>query len=230
MPVSALAALPAISVTEALEAAGDAAYVWDLDDDHIDWSGRLAPAGEALGVVLGTGRAFAGRIHPDDLAPRQNSLASHLDGAGPFDCEYRLRTSEGGFAWLHERGRAERDAEGRVRRMFGVIRAVDDQQALRSRIERRASYDELTGHFNTSRLREAVDRIIADAQRGTRGAAFLAVGIDGLAAIADRLGADAADTVLIEIGRRLDSCLRVNDEIGRLGGDRFGVILAHCPG
>jgi diguanylate cyclase (GGDEF)-like protein len=230
MPVSTWAELPANAVTEALEAAGDAAYVWDLDDDRIDWSGRLAAAGEAIGAVLATGRALAGRIHPDDLGPRQSSLALHLDGAGPFDCEYRLRTVEGGFAWLHERGRAERDAEGRVRRMFGVIRAVDDQQALYSRIERRASYDELTGHFNTTRLREAVDRIITDGQRGSRASAFLAVGVDGLATVADRYGAEAADTVLIEIGRRLDACLRVNDEIGRLGGDRFGVILSHCPG
>ncbi len=230
MPVSALAELPASAVTDALEAAGDAAYVWDLDDDRIDWSGRLVAAGEALAAVFGTGRALAGRIHPDDLGLRQSNLALHLDGAGSFDCEYRLRTAEGGFAWLHERGRAERDADGRVRRMLGVIRAVGDREALHSRIERCASYDELTGHFNATRLREAVDRIIADGQRGAGAAAFLAVGIDGLAAIADRHGAEAADTVLIEIGRRLDACLRINDEIGRLAGDRFGVILPHCPG
>ncbi len=42
-------------------------------------------------------------------------------------------------------------------------------------------------------------------------------------------GYEAADTVLIEIGRRLDSCLRVSDLIGRLGGDRFGIALSHCP-
>ncbi|HEY1798250.1 MAG TPA: EAL domain-containing protein [Stellaceae bacterium] len=216
-------------MTEALEAAGDAAYVWDLDDDRIDWSGRLEAAGETLGAALGSGRALAGRIHPDDLGGRQDSLAQHLDGTGPFDCEYRLRTQGGGFTWLHERGRAERDPSGRVRRMFGVIRAVDDRRALDRKIERRASYDEVSGHFNTSRLREAVDRIIADTQRGARAAAFLVVGIDGLAAIADRYGAEATDTVMIEIGRRLDSCLRVNDEVGRLGPDRFGVILRHCP-
>ena len=35
--------------------------------------------------------------------------------------------------------------------------------------------------------------------------------------------------MLIEIGRRLDNCVRVSDMIGRLGGDRFGVVLSHCP-
>ena len=35
--------------------------------------------------------------------------------------------------------------------------------------------------------------------------------------------------MLIEIGQRLDTCLRVSDVIGRFGGDRFGIVLAHCP-
>jgi len=220
--------MPVLAVEEALQAAGDAAYVWNLEDDRIDWSGRLAAAGGALPTAFATGRAFAGRIHPDDVTPRQRRLALHLDGAGPFDCEYRLQTPDGGFAWLHERGQAERDAEGRVRRMLGVIRAVDDRQALQVRAEQRASYDEVTGHYNATRLREAVDRIIIDSQRGARAATFLVVGVNGMPAINERYGAEGADTVLIEIGRRLDSCLRVSDQIGRLGGDRFGVILPHC--
>ena len=59
--------------------------------------------------------------------------------------------------------------------------------------------------------------------------AYLAVGIDKLATINDAFGYEAADQVIIEIGRRLDRCLRVSDVIGRVGGDRFGVVLAHCP-
>jgi EAL domain-containing protein (putative c-di-GMP-specific phosphodiesterase class I) len=34
--------------------------------------------------------------------------------------------------------------------------------------------------------------------------------------------------VLIEVGQRLDRCMRVSDVIGRVGGDRFGVVLANC--
>src|SRR6185437_10252181 len=39
---------------------------------------------------------------------------------------------------------------------------------------------------------------------------------------------EAADSVIIEVGQRLDRCLRVSDVIGRVGGDRYGVVLAHC--
>jgi diguanylate cyclase (GGDEF)-like protein/PAS domain S-box-containing protein len=219
----------AVRFSAALEAAGDVAYSWELDDDRLDWSGRLDAAVLDLAAESATGRSFANRIHPDDLVHRQLALARHFDGEGPFDCEYRLRDAQGGFVWVHERGRAKRDGAVRPQMMLGVIRAIGDRKAQQTRLERLANYDELTGHFNRSRLREAVDQIIAASQRTKSPAAFLSVGVDNMTMINDMFGYEAADTVLIEIGRRLDSCLRVSDLIGRLGGDRFGIVLSHCP-
>jgi diguanylate cyclase (GGDEF)-like protein len=156
-------------------------------------------------------------------------LAAHCDGEAAFDCEFRLRAAPGGFVWLHERGQVVRGRNDRARQMFGVIRVVGDRRAAQNRLEQLANYDELTGHFNRTRLREAVDRIISSNQRKKTPAAFLTVGVDHMTVINDAFGHDAADTVLIEVGRRLDECLRVSDLVGRLGGDRFGIVLAHCP-
>jgi diguanylate cyclase (GGDEF)-like protein/PAS domain S-box-containing protein len=216
-------------LSSALEAAGDVAYSWELAGDGLDWSGHLAASRIEFAAEVKTGRSFANRIHPDDLVHRQLALAAHFDGEGAFDCEYRLRDADGGFLWVHERGGATRDGEGRPQVMFGVIRAIGDRKAQQTRLERLANYDELTGHFNKSRLREAVDQIIAVNQRAHNPAAFLSVGVDNMTMINDVYGYEAADTVLIEIGRRLDTCLRASDVIGRLGGDRFGIALSHCP-
>src|ERR1700722_3880939 len=90
----------------ALRAAGDVAYSWELEDDRLLWSGRLSDAGIDFAVELPNGRSFANRVHPDDLVHRQLALAAHFDAESAFDCEYRLRDSEGGFFWVHERGRA----------------------------------------------------------------------------------------------------------------------------
>ena len=79
----------------ALEAAGDVAYSWELDGDRLDWFGASAPAGLEFATELQTGRSFANRIHPDDMLHRQMALAAHFDGAGPLDCEYRLRDAVG---------------------------------------------------------------------------------------------------------------------------------------
>lgn len=215
-------------LSTALEAAGDMAYLWELEGDKLNWSGRLGAAKIEFPVDVPTGRSFANRIHPDDLVHRQLALAAHFDGESAFDCEYRLRDAEGGFLWVHERGRATRDDEGRPRIMCGVIRTIGDRKAQQNRLERLANYDELTGHFNKTRLREAVDQIIAANQRTQSPAAFLSVGVDNMTTINDMFGYEAADTVLIEVGRRLDTCVRVSDVIGRLGGDRFGIVLSHC--
>src|SRR5207245_7667093 len=120
------------------------------------------------------------------------------------------------FLWVHDGGQARRDGAGRPQIMLGVIRAIGDRKAQQSRLERLANYDELTGHFNKSRLREAVDQIVVANQRTRSPAAFLAVGIDNMPMISDVFGEETADTALIEVGRRLDSCLRVSDLIGRL--------------
>jgi diguanylate cyclase (GGDEF)-like protein len=99
----------------------------------------------------------------------------------------------------------------------------------RGRADDRVNYDELTGHFNRTRLCEAVERAIVAGARRPGPSAFLALGIDNMTGINERIGRVAADTVLVEIGRRLDECLRESDLIGRLGGDRFGILLPHCP-
>jgi diguanylate cyclase (GGDEF)-like protein len=215
-------------VLAALASAGDVAYVWNIDSDVITWHGSLQMLGFDEGMKLASGQAFAERINPDDLLQRQQQLHAHYARGLPFDCEYRVRLQGGSFGWLHDRGTAELDHVGRPKRLRGVVRLVTTRKTQEQRLELLANYDDLTGHFNKKRLREVLDHQLAASFRAGASGAYLAIGIDKLATINDAFGYDAADQVLIEIGRRLDRCLRVSDVVGRVGGDRFGVILAHC--
>ncbi|MDE2230331.1 MAG: EAL domain-containing protein [Alphaproteobacteria bacterium] len=211
-------------VLAALTAAGDAAYIWEVGSDAFEWHGAIE--GLSLGLVP-TGKAFANRIHRDDLPLREQRLAAHVRRGGDFDCEYRIRLDNGDYAWVHDRGSAE-TARGKAVRVKGVLRLVTSRKAVEQRLEQLAHYDELTGHFNKKRMREALDQIIAASLRTGSPGAYLAVGIDKLGTINDAYGYKAADAVIIEIGQRLDRCLRVSDVIGRVGGDRFGIVLADC--
>src|SRR5665213_3649581 len=46
-------------VAAALQAAGDIAYLWSLEEDSLEWSGRLADAGIDFASELSNGRSFA---------------------------------------------------------------------------------------------------------------------------------------------------------------------------
>lgn len=214
----------------ALTAAGDVAYDWDLGTDVISWHGSIhAILGMRDAGVIASGRLLAGRLNPDDLLHRQQHLNAHWTRRAVFDCEYRVRAENGGFAWVHDRGTAVFDAAGRPVRMQGVWRLVTGRKAQEQRLEQAANYDELTGHFNKKRLRETLDHVVSSSLRSGSPGAYLAIGIDKLTAVNDALGHEVADAVIITIGQRLDRCLRVSDVIGRVSGDRFGIVLANCP-
>ncbi len=214
----------------ALTAAGDVAYDWDLTTDAITWHGSVA---SMLGLrdagAIASGRALAGRLNPDDLLLRQQRLNAHWSGQATFDCEYRVRVEHGGFAWVQDRGAAQFDDAGRPVKMHGVWRLITSRKAHELRLEHATHYDALTGHFNKRRLREALDHVVSSSLRSGSAGAYLAVGIDKLAAVNESLGYDAANEVIVAIGQRLDRCLGVSDVIGRVGDDRFGIVVANCP-
>jgi two-component system, NarL family, sensor kinase len=79
--------------------------------------------GLRFGAVAGTGWLDA--IHPKDVPA---VMASMRGGASDelIECEFRMRSAEGGYRWFVGRSRPIQDAHGRVVRWFGTATDVDD--------------------------------------------------------------------------------------------------------
>ena len=221
------AAGPLLSV--ALAAAGDLAYIWDLEDDRIDWVGDVGGIfGRNAHAAVGNGEGFNERINSEDLARRLKVLNEHLSTGSLYDCEYRIRRDDGSFIWVHDRGGMSVGRDGEPQRLAGTLRVITRRKQAESLLEHRANFDELTGHLNKARLREALQSALAYNQRYKVSGGYLAVGLDKLSMINDGYGHETADAVIIAAGQRIERCLRITDIIGRIGGDRFGVVLAQC--
>ncbi|WP_163362997.1 diguanylate cyclase domain-containing protein, partial [Escherichia coli] len=52
--------------------------------------------------------------------------------------------------------------------------------------------------------------------------------IDNLARINEAYGFDRADEIIAAVGRRIRSRMRGVDLIGRLSGNKFGIIMRNC--
>lgn len=219
-----------VRLRAAIEAAGDLAYDWELATDRIEWIGRVdALFGPGQADSPESGDRLNGRINPEDLPTRMHALSEHFAGECTYDCEYRVRNANGEFHWVHDRGAVQISGEGTPQRMVGTLRLVTERKRHEAQLEQLANYDELTGHYNKLRLREALDYALSYCQRYSQPGSFMAVGLDQLDRINSAYGCETGDLVLIEVARRLDECLRASDVIGRLGSDRFGVILTSCP-
>ena len=87
--------------------------------------------------------------------------------------------------------------------------------------------DPMTGIYNINRLLVEIDKAISRRtnQQSAENIILYYVDIDRFHSINQNLGYLAADTILVELARRLRSCFRLNDVVARIGADVFAILL-----
>lgn len=117
---------------------------------------------------------------------------------------------------------------GLVRTAAGALGAALGARLELERLRRAPGRDPVTGlpdarSFHT-RLREELAR----ARRAGLPLAGVILDLDHFHALNTRYGRESGDTVLAEVALVLKLALRESDVLGRLGSDRFGVLLPEC--
>lgn len=92
-------------------------------------------------------------------------------------------------------------------------------------MERVAERDILTPLFNRRHFLSALHQRMARVERYGDQIALIYVDVDGLKSVNDRFGHAAGDFVLVEVANRLQSAMRDQDVLARIGGDEFGILL-----
>jgi diguanylate cyclase (GGDEF)-like protein len=208
---------------------GDLFYEWDLVTDAISWTGKISKVVRISDQEgIDSGDRYLSRIHPEDLPHRMIALSNHFAREETFDREYRLRDDEGCFVWIQERAVVTKEPGGRPVRLTGVIRNIEDRKRSEEEVSFLANHDALTGHYNRLRLREALEHTISQNLHRSQQGGLLLVGLDKLNVVSDVYGEETADAIVIAAARRIESCMRSGDIVGRVGFDRFAVILGRC--
>jgi diguanylate cyclase (GGDEF)-like protein len=118
-----------------------------------------------------------------------------------------------------------RDATGAFAGYRGTAADITPRRQAEARAEYLATRDALTGLPNRVLLADRGAQAILQAARSRTQLALLLIDIDRFKLVNESLGHQAGDTLLREVGARLES-LMPSDTLARLGGDDF--VLLHA--
>ena len=105
---------------------------------------------------------------------------------------------------------------------------VEDQRARIAYLERLADQDSLTPVVNRRAFVRELSRFVSYGERYGTPSSVIYFDLNGLKGINDTFGHAAGDAALQRVAEILTEKVRESDFVGRLGGDEFGVLLAHA--
>jgi diguanylate cyclase (GGDEF)-like protein len=220
------------SIADILASIGEVPYEWDIRND-------LVAVGRDCGAIRSSGDRASSALAPATVTLLCNGHAqSRRDvvlrsaqrdgGEGVF---YRVRHSvhaDGATkpVCIEDVGRWFAGPDGRPARAHGIMRVIDERYGGENPGSLRL--DDLTGEMKRRQFIDLLADTLHDANRLRASFAMLVVSIDDLARINEAYGFAVGDEVISAVARRLRTNLRGGDQLGRLAGNKFGLILRNC--
>ena len=102
---------------------------------------------------------------------------------------------------------------------------ISERRRAEQQVETLSFYDNLTGLPNLELLRDRTSKALSTLSRDALQVALLYMDIDGFKDVNDSLGHACGDTLIRELGSRLQGLLRSSDTLCRATGDEFVILM-----
>lgn len=165
--------------------------------------------------------------YPDDLGDDLVHIYQLLEGKRRIDQrEKRYLHKSGHPIWVLQSASVARNAGGEALHLILQIQDITERKRAEEQVHHAAFHDALTGLPNRTLLSDRLSLALARAKRNKEYQfAVLFLDLDRFKLVNDSLGHTLGDQLLVELGRRLELCMRKMDTVARLGGDEFGMLL-----
>jgi len=152
------------------------------------------------------------------IADRQQAEDRLRQFAEQLESRVEQRTHE------FERANAELEAANlEIAAANGELqRLLREQERLQGELAYRVLHDPLTGLANRTMFQERLEHASRTSERGI---AVLWVDLDHFKEVNDIFGHEVGDEMLIAVADRLRDVVRDTDDIARMGGDEFAIVL-----
>lgn len=147
--------------------------------------------------------------------------ASLIEKSGSVDTRFNI--SKDGevprYQWFRTYYRSVTNAEGEIIRIIGRSFNIDMDKSLQEEVRR----DPLTQLLNKLEVQKEVTRYIEE--NPNKCSVLFLIDIDNFKGINDNFGHTFGDTVIMDMAKLIQSQFRMNDIVGRVGGDEFLVFM-----
>jgi len=165
-------------------------------------------------------------ISPPELAEIYHAKDSDLiKSGGVQQYESQVRNTQGGLRDVIFSKAVFADRQGNISGLIGAILDITERKSAENEIQHLAFYDPLTHLPNRRLLNDRLGQTMAANKRSGRYGALLFLDLDNFKPLNDKHGHGVGDLLLVEVARRIGSCVREVDTVSRFGGDEFVVLL-----
>lgn len=114
---------------------------------------------------------------------------------------------------------------GETAEYVAIFSDITVRKRAEEEIRNLAFYDTLTGLPNRRLLLDRIHLAMSLSTRSQHCGALLFLDMDKFKTLNDTMGHDYGDLMLVEVGRRIQQCVREVDTVARLGGDEFVALI-----
>ncbi len=154
-------------------------------------------------------------------------LWTTIEDGRPFREVFINRRKDGSLYYEEKTITPLKDDSGEITHFVSTGKNITDRIEYQERLEYLAHHDVLTGLPNRMLLNTQLHQTLEQARQSNLLAAILFLDLDRFKNINDSLGHSVGDSLLQAAAKRLSECVRDSDNLGRLGGDEFIVVLGN---
>jgi PAS domain S-box-containing protein len=113
----------------ALQANGMGLWVWDLQQDTVQWSDEVYRiVGREQGSIQQDLVTWLQFVHPEDQQRVSQAVNQTRTAGVEYHQQYRVLWPDGSEHWVESQGKCQRDGEGRVTRVVGVLSDITSRK------------------------------------------------------------------------------------------------------